>query len=374
MSVLGVVALFVAVLAVVAGSVPCCRPVLPVAAVVAAGTSLLVTAAHLTGPVVAGPGGDALSMAESVVLTALTGVVVRFVPGRRAAVLAALVALAAATWLLRVFDAASPLEAVGACAFWGAGAALAAAVGGHLRHTEVRQARAVAGTRLELRLRLARDLHDYLAHDISEMVAHAQAGTVAGDPREALGRVEAAGQRALAMLDRTLDMLHHDTLHHDTLHHHIPLTPGGDLEGIREAAGRFAAAGPARVELTLEAADVPPETSALAYRVVLEGLTNIRRHAPQARLVGLRISTSSGRLDLSLTNDGVRAAQPAGRRGGTGLAALTSLVEAHGGELRAAAVPQGWSLTVRLPLAQSPEWPPASSSPTTRKASAAPSG
>ncbi|MFI9596491.1 histidine kinase [Nonomuraea sp. NPDC052265] len=149
----------------------------------------------------------------------------------------------------------------------------AAAVGGYLRLLDVRQDRAVADTRTLLRLRLAGDLHDFPAHDISEMVAHAQAGTVAGDPLRALERVEEAGQRALSTLDRTLDMLHHDR----------PLGPVGDLGGIAEAGARFAAAGPARIGVRIDpVAAVPAETAALAYRIVIEGLTNIRRHAPRA--------------------------------------------------------------------------------------------
>lgn len=146
--------------------------------------------------------------------------------------------VAAAVWVLRVFAPASFLEAVGVCAFWGLGALLAAGVSLYLRLLDVRQDRAVSDARTALRLRLAGDLHDFVAHDISEMVAHAQAGRVAGDPRQALERVEAA--RAMSMLDRTVDILHHDR----------PRVPVGDLDGIREAAARFSAAGPARVHLS----------------------------------------------------------------------------------------------------------------------------
>ncbi|WP_433345115.1 sensor histidine kinase [Microtetraspora malaysiensis] len=339
------------------------RPHLSASALLAAGMSMSVTLAHVAGVGRPAPGTDALGMVESVALMVLVGLVIRYAPSRRAVLSAPAAGLAAAVWLLRVFAPASPLERVGACAFWGLGALVAAAVGGYLRFLDVRQERAVADTRLTLRLRLARDLHDYLAHDISEMVAHAQAGQVAGDPLRALERVETAGQRALSMLDRTLDMLHHDR----------PLAPGGDLDGIREAAERFSAAGPAPVHLRMDPAlVVPPETAALAYRIVIEGMTNIRRHAPRAGRVDLNVSASSGVLEVTMTNDGVVRARSA-RRGGTGLPALASLVQAQGGELTAEAVSDGWSLTARLPLAQSPEWSPASSSPTTRKASAAPS-
>nr|WP_143736848.1 histidine kinase [Microbispora sp. GKU 823] len=316
----------------------------------AAIVSVAATLAQSAGVARPGPGSGVLGMVESAALMVLVALVIRYAPVRRAMVSAPIAGLAASVWLLRVFAPVSPLEGVGACAFWGLGALLAAAVGGYLRFLDARQERAVADARLALRLRLAGDLHDYLAHDISEMVAHAQAGRVAGDPRQALERVEGAGRRALSMLDRTLDMLHHDR----------PLAPGGDLGGIREAAERFSAAGPARVDLRMDpAAAASPDIAALAYRIVIEGMTNIRRHAPQARRVDLSVSASSGILEVTMTNDGVVRA-PGPRRGGTGLPALAALVQARGGELIAETVPEGWSLTARLPLAQSPEWSPAS--------------
>ncbi|MFI7694755.1 sensor histidine kinase [Nonomuraea sp. NPDC049655] len=310
----------------------------------AAGASLAVTVLWRAAGGPSTPGVGALGMAESAALTVAAGLVVRYAPVRRAVPAALLAGLAAATWLPRVFTPASALEAVGACAFWGAGVLAGAAVGAYLRLLDVRQRRAVADTRTVLRLRLAGDLHDFLAHDISEMVAHAQAGAVAGDPLRALRRVEAAGQRALSTLDRTLDMLHHDR----------PLGPSGDLDGVAEAAARFSAAGSAHVGVRIDrAAAVPAETAALAYRIVIEGLTNIRRHAPRAGRVELSVTTPGDVLEITLTNDGTSGA--AGRRrGGSGLPGLAALVAEQGGELVAGAVPDGWSLAARLPLRQSP--------------------
>ncbi|MFB9629309.1 sensor histidine kinase [Nonomuraea helvata] len=333
----------------------------------AAAVSLAVTLACLSGAVEPAPDTAVLWMFESLALMALTGLAVRYAPPRQAAAAAPAAGLAASVWLLRSFTPASPLEGVGVCAFWSLGALLAAAVGGYLRHVEARETRAVADARTALRLRLAGDLHDFVAHDISEMVAHAQAGTVTGDPLGALERVEAAGQRALSMLDRTLDMLHHDR----------PLSPPGDLNGIREAAERFSAAGAAQVSLRMDPlVAVPAELGALAYRIVVEGLTNVRRHAPRATRVDLAVSAGADALEITMANDGVTGAR-GGRRGGSGLAGLAALVQEQGGDLvagRRGAVRDGWSLAARLPLAQSPGCPPASSSPTTRKASAAPSG
>jgi signal transduction histidine kinase len=351
--------------AVTALSRPRLRPRLLWPACAAALTSLTVTLVYVIGEVRPAPGTEVSGMAESVLLMALTGLMIRYAPPRPAAPAALLTGTASSVWMLRFFVPASPLEGMGVCAFWGLGALLAAGVGAYLRFAVVRQERAVAGARTELRLRLARDLHDFVAHDISEMIAYAQAAGVVGDPREALVRVEAAGQRAMSMLDRTLDMLHHDR----------PRTPAGDLSGIREAAKRFSEAGPARVHLSLHTpADLPPNLAALTYRIVIEGLTNIRRHAPHATRADLGITTANGVLSLTLTNDGVSGTPGDRLGGGSGLTGLATLVREQGGELVTRPVPDGWSLTATLPLAQSAGWSPASSSPTTRKASAAPSG
>ncbi|WP_432922840.1 ATP-binding protein [Microbispora sp. CA-135349] len=319
------------------------RSRLALAAGAAATLSLAVTLVHLAG----GPRhtriADVSGMAESVALMVLAGLVIRYAPPRAAAPAAAAAIAAAAVWVLRVYAPASWLEGVGVCAFWGTGALVAAGVGAYLRLLDVRQERAVADTRTALRLRLTQDLHDFVAHDISEMVAHAQAGRVAGDPLQALERVEAAGQRAMSMLDRTLDMLRHDR----------PRVPAGDLNSIREAAARFSAAGPARVRLSMNTpVTVPAETAALAYRIVVEGLTNVRRHAPRAGRVDLGLTATGDVLEITMIDDGAGRA-PGRRRGGAGLAGLAALVREQGGELVARAVPDGWSLTARLPRSPS---------------------
>ncbi|MFI7534214.1 sensor histidine kinase [Streptosporangium sp. NPDC049376] len=314
---------------------------LPALTLVAAAVSLAVTSAHVIAGVRPEPVAALLELAENLALMALVGLVVRYAPVRRAVPAALTAGVATAVWSLRFLTPVSLLEAVGACAFWGVGSLLAAGAGGYLRFLDVRQARAVVDARTVLRLRLARDLHDFVAHDISEMVAHAQAGGVTGDPLRALERVEAAGQRAMSMLDRTLDMLHNDR----------PVTFTGGLGDIREAADRFSAAGPATVHLRLDQrAEVPVEVAALAYRIVVEGLTNVRRHAPQAGRVDLDVVAGpSGTLEVMMTNDGVTRTR-SGRRSGLGLPGLAGLVREQGGELRTRSVPGGWSLTASLPF------------------------
>ncbi|MEO3798265.1 LLM class flavin-dependent oxidoreductase [Nonomuraea sp. B10E15] len=184
----------------------------------------------------------------------------------------------------------------------------------------------------------------------------AQAIPVTGSPAQVVERLHAYSEAGADMVGVSLDCGDW-TRQAEALAEaraqlsHRPLTSNGDLSGIREAAERFSAAGPAPVHLRMDPqVAVPAETAVLAYRIVSEGLTNVRRHAPQASRVDLGISAGEGLLEIMMTNDGVTRAR-SGRRGGSGLPGLTALVQAQGGELVTRAVPDGWSLTARLPSA-----------------------
>ncbi|WP_242705129.1 histidine kinase [Streptomyces griseocarneus] len=107
----------------------------------------------------------------------------------------------------------SVLVMAGAAAFWWLPVCGAAVVGGYPRLMEYRRDRLVAGTRRSQQLELARDLHDFVAHDVSGIVAQAQAArfVAAADPGQAvpaLERIEKAGLNALASMDRMVRMLH----------------------------------------------------------------------------------------------------------------------------------------------------------------------
>lgn len=378
----------------VGGGWPRSRASLPAVATVAGVVSLAVTAAMLAGLLPAA-GEDAWGLAESVALIALTGVTARWAPVRRAVPACVVSGIAASTWLLRYFAPASPLEAVGACAFWSVGVAAATGVGVYLRSLETGRTRAVAAARAAQRLHLARDLHDFVAHDVSEMLAQAQAGQVAGanDPEQAmraLRRVEEAGLRAMATLDRTVLELHDDlpgtTRESDTATDEGGVTGEGGVAGpmgvacqegvegqdgdpgregvasqggvglgvrgvggLAELGARFEGASQARVSVSVGELRLPPEVDVLVYRIVVEALTNVRRHAPQAARVGIAVWPQDGAVVVEVGNDGVGEAT--GSRGGLGLKGLAGQVEALGGELSAEAARQGgWELRARLPL------------------------
>ncbi|MFE4973407.1 sensor histidine kinase [Kitasatospora sp. NPDC056651] len=223
-------------------------------------------------------------------------------------------------------------------------------IGRYLRSLDEARNKAVAEARRAQRLELAHDLHDFVAHDVSGMVAQAQAGAyLAGiDPARAaemFQRIEQAGQRALASLDRTVQLLRGEEGGGRAAH------PG--LAELAEVAERFTATGGAEVRLELPEGPVPREVEGTVHRIVVESLTNIRRHAPAARVVEVRAGRCGGRLELTVTNDG-RAPGQTGRPrrgGGSGLPGLAARVEALGGSLEAGPYErEAWRVAAVLPL------------------------
>jgi signal transduction histidine kinase len=169
----------------------------------------------LTGQTYA-PGDRAATgwaVAETAGLLVLTLLVVRVAPGRLAVVAAGLSGIAVPAWLLRFASGPVAVAALGAYAAWALLALLAVAVGFYLRSLDRRRSRSVSEARRAQRLQLARDLHDFVAHDISGMLAQAQAGQILAehDPAAtaaAFRRIEQTGRQALASMDRTVRMLH----------------------------------------------------------------------------------------------------------------------------------------------------------------------
>ncbi|MEU8803878.1 histidine kinase [Spirillospora sp. NPDC048819] len=311
----------------------------------AAAVSTATTAAVIVYRPALGDTARTEATVEAMALLSLIAIVVRAAPRRQAIVSGTLLGVAVSVWVWRFGDrppASHPLQAVAWSALWTMFAIGAALIGGCLRWTDVRRRRALAHSRQAVRLEIARDLHDFVAHDISGIVVQAQATRFVADQDHdldrtlaALERIEAAGLRALASMDRTVHMLHESDAAD-------PRTPTGEesaagpgaraplpgLTDLSELAEQFSAAGTATVRLDLApdlAASLPGDLSATAYRIVAEALTNVRRHAPTATTVTTTIRPSGGSaLEVTVSNNGtspVRASVPrADRHGGFGLA------------------------------------------------------
>jgi signal transduction histidine kinase len=310
----------------------------------AAAISLAATAYAAGTPGISGTLPGVLGTIEALALAALIVPCARFAAPRAALPSVISAHLAVTVWVLRTWPTQSQdavRGVVGACVFWSLVATGAVAGGLYLRNQDERRRKAVSEARRRQRLELARDLHDFVAHDVSEMLAQAQAGRYinAEQPARAaeiFEQIEQAGLRALAALDRTVHMLDEADRPSD-----LP-----DL-GLTELVGRFDAASDAEVRLELSPAEpghgVPRELAAAAYRVVTEALTNVRKHAPDATHVNVSATRTQDALTVSVANSG-----------GTGLAGLAERVEALGGTFRAAPEQDGsWRVAAILPMPRS---------------------
>ncbi|MEU8900398.1 histidine kinase [Nocardia sp. NPDC048505] len=200
---------------------------------------------------------------------------------------------------------------------------------------------------LSERTRIARDIHDILAHTLSVIIAQADGGRYAADahPQRAVDALRAIGQQgraALAETRRALGVLRDDSA--PGIPDLVPL-----VEDLR-AAGL-------PVELTVDLPGVEPDPALglLVYRIVQEGLTNVVKHAGLDAQAVVSVRRERQRLLVSVADDGRSPApdhETDSVRSGFGLIGMRERVSAHGGVLefqRREAAP-GHLLRVRIPL------------------------
>jgi signal transduction histidine kinase len=214
------------------------------------------------------------------------------------------------------------------------------------RQVEQEKARTAAAIADE-RARIARELHDVVAHSISVMVVQARGGrrVLASEPadaRDAFAIIESTGHQALEEMRRLLGMLRKSD-------EELALAPQPSLKEFGTLVDHVRAAGlPVEVTIEGEARDLPPGVDLSAYRIVQEALTNALRHAGPARA---RVLIRYGQDDLVLevADDGVGSGDASGA--GYGLVGMRERVSVYGGELQAGRRPEGgYALRVRLPL------------------------
>ncbi|MFD7640865.1 sensor histidine kinase [Kitasatospora sp. NPDC059795] len=209
-------------------------------------------------------------------------------------------------------------------------------------------ARAVAGERL----RIARELHDMVAHSIGIVALQAGAArlvltTQPEAARDALGRIETAGRETLSGLRRMLVALR---AAEDDADGQPPLAPAPGLADLDRLARSTTAAG-VTVDLRRngEAGPLPPEVDLAAYRVVQEALANVVRHAG-AR--SCRVTVDCGEDEVSievLDGGGLRATQPGGA--GFGLLGMRERVALLHGSFTAGPRPAGgFRVAATLPV------------------------
>ena len=235
---------------------------------------------------------------------------------------------------------------------------------------------------LEERTRIARDLHDVVAHGMSVMVVQAGAArrTLAHDDTdratEALRNIEATGRGALEEMRRLVGVLR------------APATNGGDgsadgtgpprlpQPGIGDVDDLVAHCREAGLDVTLrvegDRRELPSGLELVVYRIAQEALTNTIRHAGPAR-AEVRLGYGTDCLELAVTDDGRGAATSPRAEPGHGLAGMRERVDLYGGTITVG--PQrggGFRVLARLPLDPASPGSAATPAPTASAAASAP--
>ena len=213
----------------------------------------------------------------------------------------------------------------------------------HLEHERERAEQAAVA---EERGRIARELHDVVAHGVSVIAIQADAAEAALDRDPELARtplrtIRASAKEAMEEMRHLLDVLREDG-------------DGGELlpqPGLGQVPDLVEHARGAGVEVTLavdgEPRPLAPGLDLSAYRIVQEALTNVRKHAAGAPA---RVTVTWAPSELALE---VRDSGPGGQavNGGHGLVGMRERVRLHGGELQAGPAPDGgFAVRARLPI------------------------
>jgi signal transduction histidine kinase len=214
------------------------------------------------------------------------------------------------------------------------------------RRVEQEKAKAAAAI-VEERARIARELHDVVAHSISVMLLQARGGrrvleAEPADAREAFATIERTGHQALEEMRRLLGMLR-------ATDEQLALAPQPSLKELDRLVDRVRAAGlPVQVAVEGEPRELPPGVDLSAYRIVQEALTNALKHAGPARARVL-LRYRADELELEIADDGPGRRDGSGS--GQGLIGMRERVSVYGGELEAGRRPEGgYALHARLPL------------------------
>ncbi|MBV9802577.1 MAG: sensor histidine kinase [Solirubrobacterales bacterium] len=199
-------------------------------------------------------------------------------------------------------------------------------------------------SRAEERNRIARDLHDVIAHSLTVSLLHISSARLAvsedpGDAERALAEAERLGRQSLEEVRSIVGLMRSSDGENGSR-----LVPVQGLEALDELIERFRRAG---AEVGLERggdlASLSATASTTLYRIAQEAFTNAAKHAP-GRPVRVRLAASAGRVELTIESDG-----PPGRGQGLGLDTMRERAEAIGGRCEAGPAGAGWRVHASVP-------------------------
>jgi len=220
-----------------------------------------------------------------------------------------------------------------------------------LREQQLREQQATQ----QERVRIAREMHDVVAHSLTLLVVQAESLRARGGELPAWSRTQidglaVAGRQAGGELRDLLRVLRGPE---DT----APLAPMPGLRDLPELLDRSRAAGAqvdGRIEIEADAGALPRPVQLTAYRIIQESLTNARRHAPGAP-VRVDIAEDARQLRCEVVNSRPAEPVPASWGTGLGLVSMRERVDALGGELRAGPTDDGgFQVLATLPLRMVP--------------------
>jgi signal transduction histidine kinase len=197
------------------------------------------------------------------------------------------------------------------------------------------------------RARIAREMHDSVAHHLTVIVtlsdgAAAAVNRAPAQATEAIRGVSATAREALAETRRLLGVLRAE----GGLELRQPLPGLSDLEGL---FSRVRAAGlPVRYERSGPPGDTSPGVQLVVFRLVQEALTNTMKHAGPGASAAVRLRLAPGEVRVEVEDDGAGSVGAPCTPGG-GMTGMAERVSAYGGELTCGACqPRGWRVTARL--------------------------
>ena len=202
------------------------------------------------------------------------------------------------------------------------------------------------------RARIARELHDIVAHHLSVVVLQAAGAQASAKPApQVLAKIERSGREALTEMRRLLGVLREPA-------EGAALAPQPGMAELAALAEGVRAAGlPVRLAIDGGTAALPAAVDVSAYRIVQEALTNVLKHAGPAS-ADVTVGCVDGAVVIEVTDDGVGGAAAGPSAGGHGLVGMRERAAMFGGELLAGPQPGGgFAVRARLPLGSGPSSP-----------------
>jgi signal transduction histidine kinase len=201
------------------------------------------------------------------------------------------------------------------------------------------------------RARIARELHDVVAHAVSVMVVQADGAAYAVHSQpdlaeRAVKTISSTGREALTELRRLLGVLRSEDAAGER-------TPQPGTQSLSELAERVRAVGlPVQLDIVGNVDDLPAGVGLGIYRIVQEALTNSLKHAGPGSSATVRVERNGDRVHLSIVDNGHRSNRTlVGVSGGNGLIGMRERALVFGGTLEAGPRPAGgWQVRATLPF------------------------